>query len=62
MAFFGILWQMLYGMKCHKVWQYGYQKNRIDQTNRLQKGVTFHRKKIKQKRQKTKIGLFPLYF
>ena len=24
---------MPYDIKCHKVWQYGYQKNRIDQTN-----------------------------
>ena len=24
---------MPYDIKCHKVWQYGYEKNRIDQTN-----------------------------
>ena len=24
---------MPYDIKCHKVWQYGYQKKRIDQTN-----------------------------
>ena len=24
---------MPYDIKCHKVWQYGYQKNRIDQKN-----------------------------
>ena len=33
MAFYDILWQMIYDMKCHKVCQYGYQKNRLDQTN-----------------------------
>ena len=32
-AFYGILWQMTYDMKCHKVCQYGYPKNRLDQTN-----------------------------
>ena len=33
MPFYGILWQMPYGIKWHKVWQYGYQMNQIDQTN-----------------------------
>ena len=33
MPFYGILWQMPYGIKWCKVWQYGYQMNRIDQTN-----------------------------
>ena len=62
MAFYGILWQMPYDIKCYKVWQYGYQKNRIDQTNWLQKGKSFHRNKIKQKMEKTKFEIFPLYF
>ena len=50
MAFYGILWQMPYAINCHKVWQYGYQKNRVDQTNWLLKGKSFHRSKIKQKK------------
>ena len=33
MAFYANLWHMPCDIKCHKVWQYGYQKNRIDQTN-----------------------------
>ena len=32
MAFYGILWHTPYDIRCHKVWQYGYQKKRIDQT------------------------------
>ena len=27
---------MSYESKCHKVWQYGYQKSHIDQTNQPQ--------------------------
>ena len=33
MAFYDILWQMTYDIKCRKVCQYGYQKNCIEQTN-----------------------------
>ena len=33
MAFYDILWHMPYDIKCHQVCQYGYQKNRLDQTN-----------------------------
>ena len=33
MAFFDILWHMPSDIKCHKVCQYGYQKNRLDKTN-----------------------------
>ena len=33
MPFYDVLWHIPYDIKCHKVWQYGYQKNRIDQTN-----------------------------
>ena len=33
MPFYDILWQMPRDIKCHKVCQYGYQKNRLDQTN-----------------------------
>ena len=32
-SFYDILWQMPYDIKCHEVCQYGYQKNRIDETN-----------------------------
>ena len=32
LAFYDILWQMTYDMKCHKVCQYGYPKNRLDKT------------------------------
>ena len=33
MAYYDILWHMPYDIKCHKVCQYGYQMNRLDQTN-----------------------------
>ena len=33
MPFYDILWHLPYDIKCHKVWQYGYQINRHDQTN-----------------------------
>ena len=33
MSFYDILWHMPYDIKCHQVCQYGYQKNRLDQTN-----------------------------
>ena len=31
-SFYDILWHMSYDINCHEVWQYGYQKIRIDQT------------------------------
>ena len=62
MAFYGILWRMSYGIKCNKLCQYGYQKNRIDQTNWSKLCKRFSQDQISNKKQKTEILLFPLYF
>ena len=62
LPFFDILWHMAYDIKCHKVCQYGYQKNRIDQTNRVKVFKTIYQKENLEKNQKTKKNIFPLYF
>ena len=57
-GFLGILWQMPYAIKCYKVWQYGYQKNRIDQTNWSMNAKTNLDEDILSKIQEIKNAIF----
>ena len=50
--FYDVLWHMIYDIKCHKVCQYGYQKNRIDQTNWSMGYWTLRNKKNNEKNAK----------
>ena len=53
---------MPYYIKCHKVCQYGYQKNCIEQTNRSMAMVILKNEKRQTKMQKAEIQFFCFYF
>ena len=62
MPFYDILWHMPYDINCHQVCQYGYQKNRLDQTNWSKGCRIFFREQNLTQNPKTEIAIFPLYF
>ena len=62
-AFYDILWKMPCRIKLHKVWQYGYQMNRIDQTNQsVAFRIIFMNKIGRNSQKKNGKSNFPLYF
>ena len=60
MEFYDIFWHLPYDMKCHKVWQYGYQINRLDQTNWYMEFKISGQEHFQQKFSKTEKPNFPI--
>ena len=61
--FYDILWHMPYDITCHKIWQYGYKKNRLDQTKwSMTTRIIWQEQNLTKNVKKTEIKIFPLYF
>ena len=60
--FYGTSWHMPYYIRCHKAWQYGYQKKRIDQTKWFKLAKRVWQEQDMKQNPKTTNKAIPLYF
>ena len=62
MTFYGILWHSSDDIKSHGLWQYGYQRKRIDQTKWAKGFRIISQQQNIRKIKKTKMPIFPFIF